>query len=67
MVKWHEKEKERGRLSECQQIRLFVEKSKIDTNTCNSDTIKRWIMNLKTIEKKVEKIPEDDFRRSMIV
>ena len=67
MVKWYEKEKERGKKSEYRQIRLYVEKSKLDANACNSDTIKRWIMNLKRIEKKVEKIPATDIRRFMIV
>ena len=67
MVKWYEKEKERGKTSEYRQLRLYVEKSKLDVNVCNSDTIKRWIMNLKRIEKKVEKIPAKDIRRFMIV
>ena len=57
MIKQFEKEKRKAEESECRQIRLYVNKSKLDVNAYKSDTIKRWILNLKTIEKKVEKIP----------
>ena len=67
MIKWFEKEKRKAEESEHRQIRLHVNKSKLDTNVCKSDTIKRWIMNLKRIEKKVEKIPPNDIRRFMIM
>ena len=46
---------------------MCVEKCKLDIERCSSDTIKRWIMNMKTIEKKVEKIPAKDIRRHMIL
>jgi hypothetical protein len=49
------------------QIRLYVQKCRIDMERCSCDTLKRWIMNLKKIEKKVEKIPYNDIRRYMIV
>ena len=62
MKRWYEKEKERGRNSNYRQIRLHVEKHNLDVERCNSDTIRRWIMNMKTIEKKVEKIPANDIR-----
>ena len=46
---------------------MYVEKYKLDTRTSSSDTYKRWIMNLKAIEMKVEKIPVNDIRRYMIM
>ena len=67
MKRWYEKEKERGMRCNMRQMRMFVEKCKIDENRCNSDTYKRWIMNLKAIERKVEKTPENDIRRFMIL
>ena len=67
MIKWFEKETKKAEESEHRQIRLHVNKSKLDTNVCKSDTIKRWIMNLKRIEKKVEKIPPNDIRMFMIM
>ena len=67
MKRWCKKEKERGLRSNMRQICMHVDKCKIDENRCNSDTYKRWIMNLKAIEKKVEKIPENDIRRFMIL
>ena len=67
MKRWYEKEKERGRNSNHGQIRLYVEKHNLDVERCNSDTIRRWIMNMKTIEKKVEKIPANDIRGYMIL
>ena len=67
MKRWYENEKERGRNSDSRQIRMYVEKNKLDVERCNSDTIRRWIMNMKTIEKKVETIPANDIRRYMIL
>ena len=67
MIRWYENEKEKGRWSPSRQIRMYVEKYKLDVERCNSDTIKRWIMNIRTIEKKVEKIPANDIRRYMIL
>ena len=67
MKRWCEKEKERGMRSNMRQIRMFVEKCKIDENRCDSDAYKRWIMNLKAIERKVEKTPENDIRGFMIL
>ena len=67
LSKWYEKEKRKAENSEHNQIRLYVQKSKLDVIRCKCDTIRRWIMNLKRIEKKVEKIPQNDIRRYMIV
>ena len=47
-------------------MNLHVQRCKIDTDRCSCETIKKWIVNLKEIERKVEKIPLDDIRRWMI-
>ena len=67
LCKWFEKEKSKANQSEYRQIKLYAEQCKIDINRSKCDTIKRWIRNLKRIEKKVEKIPSNDIRRYMIV
>ena len=66
MMKWFEKKR---KVEECEyrQIRLHANKCRLDVNVCQCDAIKRWIMNLKRIEKKAEKIPPNDIRRFMIL
>ena len=65
--KWFEKEKAKAEQSECGQIRSYAQRCKVDVTRCNCNTIKRWIRNLKRIEKKVEKTPANDIRRRMIM
>ena len=67
MKRQYEKEKERGRNSNYRQIWLYVEKYDLDVERYNSNIIRRWIINMKTIEKKIEKIPENDIRGYMIL
>ena len=66
MKTWCENEKERAKNCNIRQLRMHAERCKIDEDRCNSDTCKRWIMNLKAIERKAEKIPENDIRSHMI-
>ena len=58
LSKWYEKEKRKAENSEHNQIRLYVQKSKLDVIRCKCDTIRRWIMNLKRIEKRWRKYPK---------
>ena len=67
MMRWYENEKEEGSQSSSRQMRMYVDKCKLDVERSNSDTIKRWIMNKRTIEKKVEKIPANDIRRHLML
>jgi len=67
MMRWYENEKEEGSQSSSRQMRMYVDKCKLDVERSNSDTIKRWIMNKRTIEKKVERIPANDIRRYLIL
>ena len=63
IVKWYNKEKERAEKSELTQVRMFASKSKINVENSAVDMIKRWITNVKDIEKKAEKLPKNDIRR----
>ena len=67
MKEWHEKEKLRAENSDKNQVRSYVKTFKININQCKIDTIKRWIRNLKDIEKKIERIPRNDIRRYFII
>lgn len=67
LIKWYEKERYRAAQSEYRQLRLHVDKCEVDVNACQCDAIKTWIMNLKRIEKKVEKVPVNDARRHMLM
>ena len=50
-----------------QQVREYVKKFKINIERCNTDMMKKWVMNLKIIEKKIEKVSKNDIRRYMSV
>ena len=63
LKRWFEKEKSKAEKSEYRQLKTYVERCKIDVDRSNCETIKRWIMNLKHIERKVAKIPLNDIRR----
>ena len=67
LKRWYENEKREAEQSEHRQVKLYVQRCKIDVNQSNCETIKKWIRNLKQIEKKVKKIPLNDIRRWMIV
>ena len=67
LKRWFEKEKSKAEKSEYRQLKTYVERCKIDVDRSNCETIKRWIMNLKHIERKVAKIPLNDIRRWMII
>ena len=62
LANWHEKEKNKAQNSKHNQVRMCAQRSKLDENRYKCDTIKRWILNLKNIEKKVEKMPQNDIR-----
>ena len=61
--KWYEKEKEKAKESDIPQVGEFAQKFKINIKQCTVDTIKKWIMNLRKIEKKMERVPANDIRR----
>jgi len=67
LIKWYESEKEEGSQSVSRQMRMYVDKCKLDVERCTSDTIRRWIMNKRTMKKKVEKMPANDVRRHLML
>ena len=63
IVRWYEKEKKKAEMSVHAPGRMFVKRSKINVKNSQVETIKTWIMNIKDIERKVEKLPCNDIRR----
>ena len=53
--------------SNTHQLRDYIRKFIINEERSNVETLKKWIMNLKQLEKRVEKVPRNDIRRYMIV
>ena len=54
--KWYEEEKNNGINGECEQVRRFITKRDINVEMSINETIRKWIMILKIIKKKAEKI-----------
>ena len=44
-------------------MRMFVKKHEIKVQQSKTETIKRWIYNVKEFDRKIEKIPQNDIRR----
>ena len=60
MMAW--KEKEKVERSEHAPMRIFAKQSKINIEKSNEETTKRCAMNVKDIEKKVEKLPKNNMQ-----
>ena len=45
------------------QAKLFMRRSKVNINSCEIETIFKWIRNIKRIMKKVKEMPSNDIRR----
>ena len=63
IMKWYEKIKLKAENSNQRQMRLCVKKNEIKVQQCRTETIKRWMHNVKEFEKKIDKIPQNDIRR----
>ena len=50
-----------------QQVRNYARKFEINEERSDIEKLKKWIMNLKKLERRVEKVPKNDIRRYMIV
>ena len=42
------------------QLKKYVQKYQIDVEKCKTETIKRWINNVKEFQRKLETIPKED-------
>ena len=49
-----------------QQVRDYATKFVLNEEQSSVEKLKKWIMNLKKLECKVEKVPRNDIRRYMI-
>ena len=63
MINWCIELKEEIELNDPQQVKLFVRRTALDLNRCNTDTIRIWTHNVKELRKKVKKLPKGDIRR----
>ena len=63
MINWYRELKDEIELNDPQQVKLFVRRTALDLNRCNTDTIRTWIHNVKEFRKKVKRLPEGDIRR----
>ena len=63
---WVIKEKESAVRSENAQVREYVRKFAINEEQSEVDKMKKWILNLKKLKTKVEKVPRGDIRKHML-
>ena len=64
---WLTNEKEKARNSVNLQVREYVKKFEIDEEKSDVEKMKKWIMNLKKLQIKVEKVPRKDIRNYMLI
>ena len=63
MIKWYEKLKEEVEMNDPPKVKLFAQRTALDVERSNTETIKMWIQNVKELQRKVEKLPKGDIRR----
>ena len=61
--KWFIKEREKARSSEMNQVRDYAQRMIENGHRYVVETLKKWVMNLRKLERKVECIPGNDIRR----
>ena len=54
-IKWYEKIKMKAETSNKTQMRLHVKKHETKVQQCKTETMKRWINNVKEFDRKIEK------------
>ena len=67
VVKWHANMMNKVENSVEEQLRKYVQKHNIEVDKCKTETIRRWINNVKEFERKMERTPKDDIRRYFMV
>ena len=63
---WVTKEKESAVRSENAQVREYVRKFVINEKQSEVDKMKKWMLNLKKLKTKIEKVPRGDIRKHML-
>ena len=62
-MQWYQKIKESMRDSPYPQVKAFVQRNELNVERATSNTITRWIYNIKEMVKKADKRPKNDIRR----
>ena len=48
-------------------MRMYVKKHEINVQQCTTETIKKWINNVKEFERKIERTPQNNIRRYFMI
>ena len=62
-MQWYNKVKRHVEHNEPRSVKLFADRTDVKIDQSRTETILQWICNVKTMMRKVEKIPQDDMRR----
>jgi len=63
MKKWYANTIEMIKASNDGELQKYADKHQINIDQSNTETIRKWILNLKSFKRKLEKIPKNDIRR----
>ena len=66
VVKWYEKVKVKAESGVDEQLKKYVQKHQIEVEQYKTETVRRWINNVREFERKLEKIPKEDIRRYFV-
>ena len=47
----------------CLQAKVFVRKNELRINLIKTEIVQEWIMNLKEMKRKADRVPMNDIRR----
>ena len=62
-MQWCNKVKKHVEHNKPRSVKLFADRTDVKIDQSRTETILQWICNVKTMMRKVEKIPQDDMRR----
>ena len=66
-MKWHENAMNEIENSVEEQLKKHVQKHHIDVDECKTETIRRWINNVKEFERKMETTLKEDTQGYVMV
>ena len=67
VLKWHANMMNKVENSVEEQLRKYVQQHPIEVDKCKTESIRRWINNVKEFERRMERTPKDDIRRYFMV
>ena len=62
-IQWYNNIKRYVESNEPRRVQLFAARTELQIDQSRTETILQWIYNVKTMIRKVEKIPQNDIRR----